>query len=181
MRPKGTKGTVHQPPRPGGPPEPGLAPQSNQPRNGQNHLRTQNWPRTTSSHISAHGLWQPPEATSSAPMKDSHQSQGKTFPSSKHPILKDPGVVHRWYNIPLCTIFSQQSNGEALRPNYVIANQVPNPSPISKENISAIPSGNSLAATRRPLKGPNHLALWEFGCQFSSGLFQGQFSEVMNH
>ncbi|MBW0520880.1 hypothetical protein O181_060595 [Austropuccinia psidii MF-1] len=32
-----------------------------------------------------------------------------------HPILKDPGVVHIWYNIPVCTIFSQKSNGEVFR------------------------------------------------------------------
>ncbi|MBW0530401.1 hypothetical protein O181_070116 [Austropuccinia psidii MF-1] len=32
-----------------------------------------------------------------------------------HPVLKVPGVVHIWYNIPLCTIFAQQSNGEAFR------------------------------------------------------------------
>ncbi|MBW0537501.1 hypothetical protein O181_077216 [Austropuccinia psidii MF-1] len=32
-----------------------------------------------------------------------------------HPILKDPAVVHIWYNIPLCTIFAHQPNGEAFR------------------------------------------------------------------
>ncbi|MBW0587514.1 hypothetical protein O181_127229 [Austropuccinia psidii MF-1] len=55
-------------------------------------------------------------------------------------------------------------------PNYMIPNQVPNPSPISKENFSAIQSDNSLAATRRPFKDPNHLALKELGCQLSPGL-----------
>ncbi|MBW0503193.1 hypothetical protein O181_042908 [Austropuccinia psidii MF-1] len=51
-------------------------------------------------------------------------------------------------------------------PNYVIPNQVPNPSPISKEVLSAIQSGNSLAPTRKQLEDPNHLALQELGCQF---------------
>ncbi|MBW0481178.1 hypothetical protein O181_020893 [Austropuccinia psidii MF-1] len=32
-----------------------------------------------------------------------------------HPVLKDPGVVHIWYNIPLCTTFAQQSNGDIFR------------------------------------------------------------------
>ncbi|MBW0510136.1 hypothetical protein O181_049851 [Austropuccinia psidii MF-1] len=32
-----------------------------------------------------------------------------------HPILKEPGVVHTWYNIPLFTIFSQQSNCDVFR------------------------------------------------------------------
>ncbi|MBW0510408.1 hypothetical protein O181_050123 [Austropuccinia psidii MF-1] len=32
-----------------------------------------------------------------------------------HPILKDPKVVLIWYNIPLCTIVAQQSNGDIFR------------------------------------------------------------------
>ncbi|MBW0573476.1 hypothetical protein O181_113191 [Austropuccinia psidii MF-1] len=83
----------------------------------KNHLRTQN------GHKSVHGLWQPPEATSSAQSKDFPPVQGNTSPSSMHPILKDPGVVHISYNIPLCTIFAQQSNGELFRtklsPHYI--------------------------------------------------------------
>ncbi|MBW0471211.1 hypothetical protein O181_010926 [Austropuccinia psidii MF-1] len=31
------------------------------------------------------------------------------------PTLKDPGVVLIWYNIPLCTVFAQQSNGDVFR------------------------------------------------------------------
>ncbi|MBW0565114.1 hypothetical protein O181_104829 [Austropuccinia psidii MF-1] len=52
-------------------------------------------------------------------------------------------------------------------PNYVIQNQVPSPSPFSKKNFSAIQSGNSLEATRRPFKDPSHLALQRLGCQFT--------------
>ncbi|MBW0521423.1 hypothetical protein O181_061138 [Austropuccinia psidii MF-1] len=78
-----------------GPPEPVLAPNPNQPRNGQNTLG----PKI--GHNSVHGLWKSPEDTSSGPSKDSPQVQGMTFPSSMHPTLKDPGVVHIWYNIPL--------------------------------------------------------------------------------
>ncbi|MBW0519444.1 hypothetical protein O181_059159 [Austropuccinia psidii MF-1] len=77
--------------------------------------RTQNWPRATRGHNSDHDLWKSPEATSSAPRKDPPQVQGKTFPSSIHPALKDPGVVHVWYNIPLCTIFAQPFNGDTFR------------------------------------------------------------------
>ncbi|MBW0492334.1 hypothetical protein O181_032049 [Austropuccinia psidii MF-1] len=32
-----------------------------------------------------------------------------------NPVLKDPGVVHIWYNIPLCTIYAQQSNDDIFR------------------------------------------------------------------
>ncbi|MBW0531301.1 hypothetical protein O181_071016 [Austropuccinia psidii MF-1] len=58
-------------------------------------------------------------------------------------------------------------------PTYMIPNQVQNPSPISKEDLSAIQSGNFLAATRRPFEDPNHLALQELGCHFLSGLSKG--------
>ncbi|MBW0512257.1 hypothetical protein O181_051972 [Austropuccinia psidii MF-1] len=51
-------------------------------------------------------------------------------------------------------------------PNYVVPNQVPNPSPFLKEAFSAIQSDNSLAATRRSFKDPNHLALQRLGCHF---------------
>ncbi|MBW0481193.1 hypothetical protein O181_020908 [Austropuccinia psidii MF-1] len=51
--------------------------------------------------------------------------------------------------------------------NFSGPNQVPNSSPILKEDLSAIQSGNSLAATRRSFKDPNYLALQELGCQFS--------------
>ncbi|MBW0553928.1 hypothetical protein O181_093643 [Austropuccinia psidii MF-1] len=92
MRPKGARGEVHQPPN-----------------HKWAHL-SQFWPQN--GHNSVHGLWKPPEATSSAPSKDSPKFQGKTFLSSMHPILKDPGVVHILYNIPLCTILAQHSNGD---------------------------------------------------------------------
>ncbi|MBW0509899.1 hypothetical protein O181_049614 [Austropuccinia psidii MF-1] len=64
-------------------------------------------------------------------------------------------------------------------PNYVIPNQVTNPSPISKKEFSDIQSGNSLEATRRPLMDPSPLALQELGYHFSSGQLQGQFPEVI--
>ncbi|MBW0494727.1 hypothetical protein O181_034442 [Austropuccinia psidii MF-1] len=96
MRPKGAKVAGHQPPN-----HKWAHLSQVWPQNDQNHLITQ------IGHKSVHGLWKPPEATSSAQNKDS--------PSSMHPIVKDPGVVHIWYNIPLCTIFAQQSNGDIFR------------------------------------------------------------------
>ncbi|MBW0553522.1 hypothetical protein O181_093237 [Austropuccinia psidii MF-1] len=81
----------------------------------KNHPRTKMDQGSPVGHYSAHGLWKPPEATSSDPSKDSPQFQRKTFPFSMHPVLKDPVVVHIWYNIPLCTIFAQQSHGDISR------------------------------------------------------------------
>ncbi|MBW0581512.1 hypothetical protein O181_121227 [Austropuccinia psidii MF-1] len=65
--------------------------------------------------FSVHGIWKPPEGTSSAPRKLSPHIKGKVSLSSMNPVLKVPQVVHIWYNIPLCTIFSQQSNGHIFR------------------------------------------------------------------
>ncbi|MBW0588194.1 hypothetical protein O181_127909, partial [Austropuccinia psidii MF-1] len=42
-----------------------------------------------------------------------------------HPVLKDPGVVHIWYNIPLCTIFSQKSNGDIFRTKLHDSKSIP--------------------------------------------------------
>ncbi|MBW0475507.1 hypothetical protein O181_015222 [Austropuccinia psidii MF-1] len=47
-----------------------------------------------------------------------HLSSKQGFPSvagEDFSFLKDLRVVHIWYNIPLCTIFSQQSNGDIFR------------------------------------------------------------------
>ncbi|MBW0469735.1 hypothetical protein O181_009450 [Austropuccinia psidii MF-1] len=60
-----------------------------------------------------------------------------------HPVLKDAGVVHIWYYIPLCTIFSQQSNGDIFRTQFHDSkSRSQNPSPILKEDSSAHQSGN---------------------------------------
>ncbi|MBW0529752.1 hypothetical protein O181_069467 [Austropuccinia psidii MF-1] len=42
-------------------------------------------------------------------------SSGEDFPSFNALHTQGPGVVHTWYNIPLCTIFVQQSNGDTFR------------------------------------------------------------------
>ncbi|MBW0544724.1 hypothetical protein O181_084439 [Austropuccinia psidii MF-1] len=56
-----------------------------------------------------------------------------------HPVLKDAGVVHIWYYIPLCTMFAQQSNGDVFSTQF----QGPqNSSPTLKEDSSAHHSGN---------------------------------------
>ncbi|MBW0487528.1 hypothetical protein O181_027243 [Austropuccinia psidii MF-1] len=60
-----------------------------------------------------------------------------------HPILKDAGVVHIWYYIPLCTIFSQQSNGDIFRTQFQdYKSRSQNQSPVLKEDCSAHQSGN---------------------------------------
>ncbi|MBW0473049.1 hypothetical protein O181_012764 [Austropuccinia psidii MF-1] len=61
--------------------------------------------------LSTHILWKPP-----AEVQQGFPSiQGKTFSSLMDAIPKDSGMVHIWYNIPLCIIFLQQSNGDVFR------------------------------------------------------------------
>ncbi|MBW0508430.1 hypothetical protein O181_048145 [Austropuccinia psidii MF-1] len=132
----------------------------------KNHLRTQIGQETQVDHKSVHGLWKPSEATRSAPSKDSPPVQGKTSLSSMNSILKNQrwciyGIIYHYapflLNNPMVTLSG---------PNYLIPNQVPNPSPILKKDLSAIQSGNSLVATRRPFEDPNHLALQRLGYHF---------------
>ncbi|MBW0481897.1 hypothetical protein O181_021612 [Austropuccinia psidii MF-1] len=60
------------------------------------------------------GHLQPPEATSLSPESlPLHSGEGLSFTNLL--CNKDSGMVHIWYNTPLCTIFSQLSNGDGFR------------------------------------------------------------------
>ncbi|MBW0586676.1 hypothetical protein O181_126391 [Austropuccinia psidii MF-1] len=73
----------------------------------------------------------------------SPQLTGNSFHSSMHPVLKVAGVVHIWYYIPLCTIFSQQFNGDVFRTIFHLFNsRSQNPTPTSKEDFLINQSGN---------------------------------------
>ncbi|MBW0525927.1 hypothetical protein O181_065642 [Austropuccinia psidii MF-1] len=117
------------------------------------------------------GCSQPPEATSSPPSKNSPSFRGRPFLPQCTPYSR----IQEWCIYGIIYHYAPFFLGNPMMtfsgPNYVIPNKVPNPLPILKEDVSAIQFGNSLAATRRPFKDPNHLALQELGCQFSSGLF----------
>ncbi|MBW0586142.1 hypothetical protein O181_125857 [Austropuccinia psidii MF-1] len=68
---------------------------------------------------------------------------GEFFHSSMHPVLKVAGVMHIWYDIPLCTVFAQQFNGDAFRTKFHIAkSRSQNPTPILKEDSLTHQSGN---------------------------------------
>ncbi|MBW0513361.1 hypothetical protein O181_053076 [Austropuccinia psidii MF-1] len=63
--------------------------------------------------------------------------------SSMNPVLKVAGVVHIWYYIPLCTIFSQQFNGDVSRTQFHLSkSRSQNPTPILKEDLFTHQSGN---------------------------------------
>ncbi|MBW0504389.1 hypothetical protein O181_044104 [Austropuccinia psidii MF-1] len=94
--------------------------------------------------FSAHGLWQPPEATRSAQLNPSPELKGYFSHSSMYPVLKVAGVVHMWYYIPLCTIFAQQFNGDVFRTKFHDSkSRSQNTKPILKEDSSAHQSGNA--------------------------------------
>ncbi|MBW0552050.1 hypothetical protein O181_091765 [Austropuccinia psidii MF-1] len=110
-----------------GPPEPVF-----DPKWPNNHLRTQ------IGHKSVHGLWQPSEATRSAPRNNSPPVQGKTFLSSMHSILKDQewgmyGIIYHYAPFLLRNPMVPLSE-----PNCIIPIQIPSPSPFFKKDISAI-------------------------------------------
>ncbi|MBW0587455.1 hypothetical protein O181_127170 [Austropuccinia psidii MF-1] len=76
-----------------------------------------------------------------------------------HPVLKDAGVVHIWYYIPLCTIFAQQSNGDVFRTQFHDSkSRSQNPSPIPKEDSSAHPSGDPWQLSEGHFRTPNTCA-----------------------
>ncbi|MBW0475450.1 hypothetical protein O181_015165 [Austropuccinia psidii MF-1] len=142
----------------------------------KNHLRTQN------GHKSVHGLWKPREATSPSQSKDSPPVQEKTSLSSMHSLLNDQewciyGIIYHY-----AAFLLSKPMVKILGPNYLIPNQVPNPSPILKEDVSAIQSGNYLAATRRPFEDANHLALQEFlGSNQASYMALDQLDQSIFH
>ncbi|MBW0592763.1 hypothetical protein O181_132478 [Austropuccinia psidii MF-1] len=91
-----------------------------------------------------------------------------------HPILKVAGVVHRWYYIPLCTIFAQQFNGEVFRtPFHLSKSRSPNPTPISKEDFLTHQSGNpwrqSEDHSRMPITWPCRSWVGNFIRDYSKG------------
>ncbi|MBW0481937.1 hypothetical protein O181_021652 [Austropuccinia psidii MF-1] len=89
-------------------------PQSHQSKNGQKDPRTQTGQEPQSCHLPNANLWKPPEATSSIPeIHPLHSGERLSFTNAL--CTNDSGMVHIWYNIPLCTSFSQKSNGDVFR------------------------------------------------------------------
>ncbi|MBW0567917.1 hypothetical protein O181_107632 [Austropuccinia psidii MF-1] len=115
------------------------------------------------------------------PQRPPAQLKGNIYHSSIHPVLKDAGVVHIWYYIPLCTIFALQFNGDAFRTQFHDSkSRSQNPSLISKEESSAHQSGNH-SRYQKTIPGPQPPGPAGVGLAILSGLFQGPFSEVIHY
>ncbi|MBW0514547.1 hypothetical protein O181_054262 [Austropuccinia psidii MF-1] len=144
-----------------GPPEPVLAPE-----NGQNTLgpKIGQEPQVTTIQFMASGNHQRPPAQLQARIPLSFR--GRIFLPQCTPYSR----IQEWciYGIIYHYAPFLLSNPMVI---FSGPNKVPKPSPILKEDSSDIQSGNSMEATRRPFEDPNHLALQELGCKFSSGLF----------
>ncbi|MBW0466328.1 hypothetical protein O181_006043 [Austropuccinia psidii MF-1] len=94
-----------------------------------------------------------------------------------HPVLKVAGVVHIWYYIPLCTIFTQQFNGDAFRTKF-------HDSKIQHPFQRRTPQLISLAihgGYQRTIQGPQPPGPAGVGLAIILELFQGPFSEVIHH
>ncbi|MBW0561406.1 hypothetical protein O181_101121 [Austropuccinia psidii MF-1] len=116
---------------------------------------------------SFHGLWQPSEATRSAPRKDSHPVQGNTFLSSMHSILNDQqwciyGIMHHYAPFLLSNPMVTLSG-----PNYVISNQVPKPSPILKKDFFSYSVWQFPGGYQKTIQGPQPPGPEEAGLSFS--------------
>ncbi|MBW0558159.1 hypothetical protein O181_097874 [Austropuccinia psidii MF-1] len=91
-----------------------------------------------------------------------------------HPVLKVAGVVHIWYYIPLCTIFSQQFNGDVFRTQLHLPKlRSQDLTPISKEDFLAHQSGNpwrqSEDHSRIPITWPCRSWVGNFIQDYSKG------------
>ncbi|MBW0541176.1 hypothetical protein O181_080891 [Austropuccinia psidii MF-1] len=106
------------------------------------------------------------------------QLMGNSVHSSIHPILKVAGVGHIWYYIPLCTIFSQQFNGEVFMTKFHNSNsRSQDPIPISKEDSLTHQFGNpwqqSEDHSRLPITWPCRSWVGNLIHDYSKGILRG--------
>ncbi|MBW0542376.1 hypothetical protein O181_082091 [Austropuccinia psidii MF-1] len=66
-----------------------------------------------------------PLATTSSIPASFPLHSGGTISFTNVLCTKDSGMVHIWYNIPLCTNFSHQSNGDVFRTKLCLSNSSP--------------------------------------------------------
>ncbi|MBW0481483.1 hypothetical protein O181_021198 [Austropuccinia psidii MF-1] len=93
------------------------------------------------------------------------------------PVLKVAVVVHIWYYIPLCNIFSQQFNGDVFSTkSHDSKSRSQNPTPISKEDSLTHQSGNpwrqSEDHSRIPTTWPCRSWVGNFIQDYSKGILQ---------
>ncbi|MBW0460823.1 hypothetical protein O181_000538 [Austropuccinia psidii MF-1] len=102
--------------------------------------------------------------------------KGNNFPSFMDPVPKDPGMVHIWYNIPLCAIFSQKSNSDAFRTQICHFNSSPQiHHPFQRKTFQSF----SLAipdSYKKTIQGPQPPGSTGVGLLFHSRIIQSVIS-----
>ncbi|MBW0470519.1 hypothetical protein O181_010234 [Austropuccinia psidii MF-1] len=126
------------------------------------------------------GLCKPPEATNSSPESFLlHSGERLLFTNVLRSM--DSGMVHIWYNIPLCTNFAQQSNGDGSRTklgHFKTSPQIQNPVKRKPFQPFCLAIHGDYPKT---IQGPQSPGATGVGFYFLSGFFQGQFQEVIKH
>ncbi|MBW0560845.1 hypothetical protein O181_100560 [Austropuccinia psidii MF-1] len=162
MRQRGQGGQSLSPKPPVGPPKPGF---------GAKIPTNPNWPKKDLGSVLTKDDYGPhfqrwplvtPRGNQKLKSTLPLNSRGRFSHCSMHPILKDAGVVHIWYYIPLCTILAHQSIGDAFRTQlHDSKSRSQNPSPMTNEDSSAHQSGNpwwlSEDHFRTPTTCQNHM------------------------
>ncbi|MBW0582422.1 hypothetical protein O181_122137 [Austropuccinia psidii MF-1] len=106
------------------------------------------------------------------------QLKGNSFFPPCTPYSRFQVCVHIWYYIPLCTIFTQQSNGDVFRTKFHnLKSRSQNPTPIWKEDSSTHQSGNlwrqSEDHSRTPTTWPCRSWVGHFIQNYSKGILRG--------
>ncbi|MBW0588037.1 hypothetical protein O181_127752 [Austropuccinia psidii MF-1] len=177
MRPKGAARCVPKPQL--DPPEPKLVTNPLDPKLAKDLLDTNlainhrgpifrhGPPWTNISAIASGNHQRPPDQLS----QTSPQPMGNSFHSFIPSVLKVAGVVHIWLYIPLCTIFAQQSNGDAFRTHIKVSKSIAH----FEGGLFSSSVRQFMAAIRRLFKDPNHLYLQELGWYIIQGYSKRQF------
>ena len=111
------------------------------------------------------------------------QLKGNSFLSFMHSVLKIAGVVHIWYYIPLCTIFTQQSNGDVFRTQFHLSiSRSIIPTPIFEGGLFSLSVWQSMAVIQKIIQGSQPPVSAGVGLvQFIQDYSKVNSQEVLHH
>ncbi|MBW0531459.1 hypothetical protein O181_071174 [Austropuccinia psidii MF-1] len=105
----------------------------------------------------------PPEQ----PKQGFPSSLGEDFPFFNALCTQGPGVVHIWYNIPLCTIFAHKSNGDTFRSQLHNSKSSPKSITIFKEGIFSYSVWQFPGGYQKTIQGTQPSGRAEVGLSFT--------------
>ncbi|MBW0463460.1 hypothetical protein O181_003175 [Austropuccinia psidii MF-1] len=148
MRPKGAKGEVNQLPKPGGPTSASFGPKSQPTQNGLNQPQDHLW---ATIQPMASGNHQRPPAQLQAKIPPSFRGRFFLSQCTLYSRIQEWCIYGRIYHYALFLLRNPIMTFPG--PNYMIPNQVPNPSPILKEDLSAIPAWQFPGSYQKTIQG----------------------------